>query len=86
MTSSFLFPFPEKQPDVNRRLVLAMHCIGKGRSGAMSLSSMLDLPPPVTGHPWMKYMEQWTNIAGAVLNEQFDEANQRAREGQRLPG
>ena len=80
------FPFAEKQPDVNRRLVLAMRCIGKGRSGAMTMSSVLDLPPPVTSRPWTKYTEQWTDIAGAVLNEQFDEANQRACDAQHTPG
>ena len=81
-----LLSFAEKQPDVNCLLVLAMRCIGKGRSGAMTMSSLLDLPPSVTSRPWTKHVEQWTDIAGVVLNKQFDEANQRARNSQHAPG
>ena len=56
-----------------------MCCIGRGRSGAQMLSSVLDLPPPVGQHTWASYTEQWTDVLGNALNQQLDEANQRAR-------
>ena len=65
---------------MNSRLVLAMRNIGKGHSGALMFSSVMDLPSPVTSTPWARYTEHWTDVAGGVLNDQFDEANQRARE------
>ena len=56
-----------------------MRCIGRGRSGAQMLSSVLDLPPPVGQHSWTSYTEQWTDVSGNALNQQLDEANQWAR-------
>ena len=57
-----------------------MRSIGRGHAAAAMMSSILDLPAPISKRPWANYTKRWADVVDVALAEQLDDANQRARE------
>ena len=57
--------------EINKLSVLAMRAIGRGRRGAATLASHLNLPPPVHKNSWQTHTKAWGDAAHDVLQEDF---------------
>ena len=69
---------------INRALTLAMRVIGKGRSGAVMLSSLLNLPKPLHQTNWARHTREWCETIRKVATDAFREACLRAKKSQIL--
>ena len=56
-------------PSINKALVLAMRAIGKGWTGATTLSGMLNLPAPLHPTNWARHTKQWSAKASTVMQQ-----------------
>ena len=64
---------------VNKLSVISMRAIGKGRRGAATFASHLNLPAPVDNKSWMRHTKAWGDTADDILQDEIGRASCRER-------
>lgn len=73
-------PKQERIYDINRSLVLGCRLIGRGFSAAQKLTSILNLPTPVSRGPWSKHTRTLEECAKELLEEDLRQASIEVRD------
>ena len=58
--------------EINKLSALAMRSIGKGRRGAATFASHLNMPPPIHNNSWNRHTKAWGDSAHDMLQDDFD--------------
>ncbi|XP_070539717.1 uncharacterized protein [Ptychodera flava] len=81
--TQLVFPTSQKTGrcfQINRKMVLGLRAIGRGRRAAKKFSSFLGLPPPLSSNPFREHVNELANKSEEVTEEHMEQAVAEVRQ------
>ena len=69
----------DKSFDVNKRIVYAMRACGQGYSGIKTITTLMDMPKPMTANNYDKLAKRYSTVSKEIAEETMSDAAEEIR-------